>query len=160
MAGPDGTLNIRWSCEPDQAGTTWELTATGATSAKTVTFIFSGALTAEEAIPADGADGAAAATPEVTTAPAAGALAIELLEDPFVCNSETRVFGSLTGAEPGEEIAFTSPQATGIRNGTADASGNLDIRWSCDSTQAGTTWELTATGVASARVGTVSFTGS
>lgn len=151
MAGPDGTLPIRWSCAPDQAGTTWELTATGAISGKTVTFIFSGALAAEGTTPST----------EAGAAPApAGELTIDLIENPFVCNGETRIFGGLTGADPGEEIAFTSPQASGIKNGVADEAGDLDIRWSCDPDQAGTTWELTATGVTSGRATTVSFTGS
>jgi hypothetical protein len=147
-AEADGTLPIRWSCTPDQAGTTWELTATGVTSGKSATISFTGALES------------AAAPADPGTAPAEGTLAVELLEDPFVCNDEARVFGNLTGADAGEEIAFTSPQATGIKNGVADAAGNLSFRWVCSPDQAGTVWELTATGVTSAKTVSFSFTGS
>ncbi len=145
-ADANGGLPINWSCTPDQAGTTWELTASGVTSGKTVTFIFSGALAAE---------GDPAADPGAAPA----ALTVELIEDPFVCNSEGRVFGGLSGADPGEDVTFTSPQASAIKNGTADANGDLSIRWSCTPDQAGTVWELTATGVTSGRSVVFELTG-
>lgn len=143
-ANPDGTLSIRWQCDPEQAGTTWDITATGSTSAKTVTFSFTGA----------DASGA------TVTAPTPTDLTVSLVEDPFKCDGETRIFGGLSGAEADEEVAFTSPQASGIRNGQADADGNLSIRWQCEPAQAGTQWELTATGVESGRSVTFTFTGS
>ncbi len=146
-ADASGALPINWSCTPDQAGTTWELTASGVTSGKTVTFIFSGALAA---------DGAPAPDPGA----AAAALTVELVEDPFVCNGEVRIFGGLSGADPGEEVAFTSPQASAIKNGTADANGDLAVRWTCTPDQAGTVWELTATGVTSGKAVSFALTGS
>ncbi len=139
-ADVNGELPIRWQCEPDQAGTTWALTATGETSGRTVTFQFAGVT--------------APGQPEPT------ALSVEVIEDPFVCNGETRIFAGLSGAEPNEEVAFSSPQSPGLRSGTADADGNLPLRWQCDPDQAGTMWELTATGENSGRTVTFTFTGS
>jgi cytoskeletal protein RodZ len=143
-ADANGQLPIRWSCDPEQAGTTWELTAAGVTSGKSVTFIFAGAIAAEP-----------------TTVPGAppAALNVVLNENPFACNSEVRVFGRLSGADPGEEIAFTSPQASDIGNGTADENGERPIRWSCGPERVGTSWDLTATGVTSGRTVTFSFSG-
>ncbi len=155
-ADATGSLPIRWSCTPDQAGTTWELTATGVTSSRTVTFLFAGV--------SEPADDATAAPGEDTTAPATGQpaeeMVVEIVEDPFVCDGTVRVFGELTGADPTEEVAFTSPQASDISSGTADDTGALSIRWSCSPDQAGTTWELVATGVTSGRTASFSFTGS
>ncbi|MGB5758187.1 MAG: hypothetical protein WBM50_14815 [Acidimicrobiales bacterium] len=141
-ADANGVLPIRWNCEPEQAGTTWELTATGTTSGKSATFIFAGA------------------TEPTTPTSAATALRVNLVENPFACNGEARIFGGLTGAEPGEQVTFTSPQATDIAPGTADADGALSIRWVCAPDKAGTTWEVTATGVSSGRSVVFSFTGS
>lgn len=138
-----GELPIRWQCDPDQAGITWELTATGVTSGKSVTFIFAGAVDA----------GGTVVDSEPTE------LMVVLTEDPFSCDGVSRVFGSLSGAEPGEQVGFSSPQASGILNGTAGDDGNLDIRWQCDADRVGTTWELTATGLTSGRTVTFSFSG-
>lgn len=147
QADADGVLPINWQCGAEQAGTTWELTATGITSGKAATFIFAGVTEA----------------PPVTNeqpAAAAGEMTVAVFEDPFSCDGTSRVFGELSGADPNEEISFTSPQATGISNGQADAQGVLPIRWLCGADQAGTTWELTATGVTSGRTVVFSFTGS
>ncbi|MEM7273781.1 MAG: hypothetical protein AAF547_11925 [Actinomycetota bacterium] len=143
-AAEDGTLAIRWQCDPEQVGTTWELTATGAQSGKSVQFSFTGA----------DADGSTATTVPSTT------LEITLIEDPFRCDGETRIFGGLSGADANEQIAFSSPQSSGIQPGMADANGELSIRWNCDASQIGTEWQLTATGVTSGRSVTFTFTGS
>lgn len=142
-ADANGELPLRWQCDPQQAGTTWELTATGVTSGKTVTFLFAGAAAA------------AGAEPVTPTA-----LTVTVTEDPFSCDGTAREFAQLSGADPNEEVAFSSPQSPGLRSGTADADGNLPVRWSCEPTQAGTVWELTATGVTSGRTVTFTFTGS
>ncbi|MGI9598844.1 MAG: hypothetical protein ACR2QK_21950 [Acidimicrobiales bacterium] len=141
-ADANGVLPIRWQCDPEQAGTTWQLTATGVESGKTVTFIFAGAT-----------------QPAGSTTVVPTELTVNLVENPFVCNSETRIFGGLSGADPNETVAFSSPQASSILPGTADADGALPIRWQCDPEQAGTTWELTATGETSGRTVTFSFVG-
>ena len=123
---------------------------TGTVSGKSATFIFAGALT-----PGDSSTGTTAAS---GADPAA--LEVTLIEDPFSCNNEARIFGGLAGASANEQVSFTSPQATGISPGTADADGNLDVRWVCGPEQVGTTWEITATGVDSGRSVTFSLTGS
>ena len=154
MADASGELPIRWQCEPSQAGTTWVLTATGETSGRSVTFQFAGVTDPGDPAPDPGDDPAPDPDPEPT------ALAVEVIENPFVCDSETRIFAGLSGAEPNEQVAFSSPQSPGLRSGTADADGNLPIRWNCDPDQAGTMWELTATGETSGRTVTFTFTGS
>jgi hypothetical protein len=140
QADASGELPIRWQCDPSQAGTTWELTATGEVSGRSVTFLFAG----------------------VTDpgGPGETALSVEVIEDPFVCNGETRIFAGLSGAEPNEGIAFSSPQSPNLRSGEADANGEVPLRWQCDAAQAGTVWELTATGETSGRTVTFSFTGA
>jgi hypothetical protein len=152
-ADGDGVLPIRWNCDPEQAGTVWELTAAGVTSGKSVTFIFAGALAADEAT----------GTTTATTGPSTAApteLTVQLTENPFRCDGVTRVFGTLSGATPNEEILFSSPQSSGLSSGTAGEDGTLPIRWQCDADQAATVWELTATGATSGRSVTFSLTGS
>lgn len=143
-AAEDGTLPIRWQCDPEQIGTTWDITAAGVVSGKSVQFSFTGA----------------DATGSTDTTVPSTVLNINLIEDPFRCDGVTRIFGGLSGADPNEQIAFSSPQSSGIQPGTADANGELEIRWQCDDTQVGTQWELTATGVTSGRSATFTFTGS
>ncbi len=155
-ADANGELPIRWQCEPTQAGTTWELTATGDTSGRTITFIFAGVSS-----PGDGSatptTGGTETTQTTTATPTA--LAVQVTEDPFVCNGEVRAFAAISGAAPNESVAFSSPQSSGLRSGQADADGNLSVRWQCDPEQVGTVWELTATGETSGATVTFSFTG-
>ena len=147
-ADANGELPIRWQCDPEQAGTTWELTAAGETSGRSVTFLFAGVTDSGDTAPGG------------TTTPATPTeLTVDVIEDPFACDGEVRVFGGLSGAEPNEAVAFSSPQSPGLRPGMADAEGNLPIRWQCDPDQVGTTWELTATGETSGRTVTFTFTG-
>ena len=86
-------------------------------------------------------------------------LNIQLQSPDFECDGTAREFGTISGAAPDEEIAFTSPQSPNLRTGQADANGELPIRWSCTPDQVGMVWELTATGVTSGLSGTVVFTG-
>ncbi len=145
-ADANGELPIRWQCDPEQAGTTWQLTATGETSGRTATFLFAGVTEAADPDEPDPVDPVE--------------LTVEVIEDPFACDGGTRVFAGLSGLEPNETVAFSSPQSPGLRSGTADAEGNLPVRWQCDPEQAGTMWDLTATGETSGRAVTFSFTGS
>ncbi len=145
-----GNLSFRWVCDPGQVGTSWVITVTGATSGKNATFSFLGVATAEEA---------AAVTPEqagVVDTAELDPLQVTVTENPFNCDGEPRDFATLTGALPSAQIDFESAQATGLRPGTADADGNLTIRWQCLPDQAGTVWELTATEASTER--SVSFT--
>ncbi len=163
QAADDGTLPIRWQCTADQVGTVWNLTAAGSTSGKVAFFEVVGAAPGTSGN-ADGTSTPITVSPEESTTSTVqkvgGELTAVVTEDPFVCNGQAREFGKLSGAEPNEEIGFTSPQATGISSGNADANGERAIRWSCTPDQAGTTWELTATGKTSGRTVTVSFTGA
>lgn len=70
--------------------------------------------------------------------PAASSLSLTISENPFVCNSQSRVFGRLSGAVPGERIEFFSPQATiALDAGTADSSGQQALKWYCDPGESG-----------------------
>ncbi len=151
-ADANGELPIRWVCDPAQAGTTWELTATGETSGRVATFVFAGVTAPTDTTETTGST--------VDPGPEPTALSVELIENPFSCDGGTRVFAGISGAEPNESIAFSSPQSSGLNPGTADADGNVAVRWVCDPEQVGTTWELTATGETSGRTVTFSFTGS
>lgn len=134
VADPGGQATVNWQCSASQAGTTWDITATGAISGRSVSF--------QLVTPAQGGD-----------------LQVALTENPFLCDSQTRVFGTITGAGPDESIDFTSPDTDGIRSGLADGTGTLDIRWQCDPADAGRTWRLTATGASTGRTATFEFTG-
>ncbi len=145
-----GNLSFRWVCDAGQVGTNWFITVTGAISGKNATFSFLGVATAEEA---------AAVSPEQAGAinvEELGPLNVTVSENPFNCDGEPRDFATLTGALPSAQIDFDSAQATGLRPGTADADGNLTIRWQCLPEQAGTVWEISATEASTER--TVSFT--
>jgi Cutinase len=62
--------------------------------------------------------------------PPLGSLSYSLSENPFLCNSSSRVFGQITGAQPGETFSFSSPQASlPLRSGPADPNGVLPINW-------------------------------
>lgn len=150
QADENGRLPIRWSCTPDQVGTVWELTATGAMSGLAGTATFTGVAEGE------GPD----TTVEITTTTVdLGELTATLTESPFTCDGEVRVFGAISRATPNGQISFTSPQASGIRPGTADEQGLREMRWSCTPDQVGTVWELTATDDATGRTVTFELTG-
>lgn len=91
---------------------------------------------------------------------ALNALDMQLASSLFVCDGTTQPLGQIRGAEPNEEITFTSPQSSALSPGQADELGNLPIRWNCTPDQIGTTWDLTATGVTSNKTATVRFTGA
>ena len=131
-----GTSRVFWQCDRRDDGTTWELTVTeDAPTRRTVTFTF-GATTLESPV------------------------AVDLLEDPFVCNSATREVAVLRNFVSRETIDFESPQSDAIRSGTADETGGLPVRWSCDASQAGTVWEVTATGATSGASITFTISGA
>jgi hypothetical protein len=107
---------------------TWELTATGDLSERTVTFLVTGA-----------------------PAPLAPDPTLTMTEDPFRCDGSTRYFATITGFAPREFVDFESPQADAISQGQADADGAILLRWTCDPNDSGTVWNVTATGATSAR---------
>ena len=143
--GADGRLVLNWQCGPDGAGRTWDLTATGAESGRTVTITFTGV-----------ADPQGGAEPTIASG--------TLFEDPFACDGSRRPVGSLTGLLAGEYVDFESPQADSLREGRADGSGELVVNWQCDASDLrpdGTmTWDVTATGRQSQRSTTLRITGA
>lgn len=136
-ADENGDLPVRWTCGDDGAGTVWELTATGARSQRTITFAIEGL--------------AAPPAPDPT---------VTLMEDPFVCDGATRVVATIGGFLSGEFVDFTSPEADTLRQGQADDTGALPVRWTCGSDDIGRTWDVTATGTTSDRAVTFRITGT
>ncbi len=124
-ADAGGSARLFWQCDRRDEGTTWELTVTEATPARrSATFSF-GSTTLESPV------------------------TIQVIEVPFVCDGTTRQVAVLQRFVPREAVDFESPQAEAIRQGRADSEGNLPVRWTCDPDQAGTVWEITATGMTS-----------
>ena len=131
-----GTSRVFWQCDRRDDGTTWQLTTTeDAPTRRSVTFTF-GATTLESPV------------------------AIEVLEEPFVCDGATREFAVLRNFVSRETIDFESPQSDAIRSGIADGDGSLPVRWSCDADRIGTVWEVTATGATSGASLSFTITGA
>lgn len=134
-----GELPIRWQCRTDDAGKTWTLTAVGVESGRSTTLTFSGAAPPEGSITE---------------------LAVTFSENPFACDGSSRTFATISNFLPREFVDFSSPQATAIRQGRADESGNLPIRWQCGSAEIDKVWDLTATGASSGQTITMTVTGA
>jgi len=154
QADENGRLPIRWSCTPDQVGTVWELTATGAESALSASTSFTGVAEGTPIV-----EQATTTTMATTTTFEVGEFTVVLTENPFTCDGGARVFGTLSGATPNGQISFSSPQTSGISPGTADETGSRPMRWSCSPDQADTVWELTATDDATGRSVTFKLSG-
>lgn len=137
QADASGDLAIQWTCEATDADTVWELTATGARSGRTVTFTLSGA--------------APTPAPDPT---------ITITENPFRCDDTTRFFATISGFTPREFVDFTSPQAENLRQGQADETGALQVRWTCGADDTDRIWDITATGATSQRSVTFQITGA
>lgn len=134
-AGAGGSLRLFWQCDRRDEGTTWELTVTEATStARSTTFSF-GSTTLDNPV------------------------TVELVDDRIVCDGETRQVAVLRRFVARETIDFESPQAPVIRQGRADADGSAPVRWTCSADQAGTVWQITATGLTSGASVTFTITG-
>lgn len=87
--------------------------------------------------------------------PTGGTLTLSVSENPFRCDGESRSFGRLTGAAPGERIDFSSPRASGLLSGNADSSGALTLKWQCNPGEGG---QITLSArSASGRTGQVTF---
>ena len=137
-ADTNGAKNLRWQCDPEDAGKVWQLTVLGVSSRRTTTLTITGAAPAQ--------------------APS-GDLALSITEEPFACDGQSRAFATISNLAPGELVDFTSPQSSSLRQGQADSDGSLPVRWQCEATEAGTVWELTATGVTSGKTLTFQFAG-
>ena len=78
-----------------------------------------------------------------------GSLRVSWTENPFTCDGGVRKLGTISGFSPGEGIRYTSPDVSGLLQGTANSSGVGYMQWQCDrGTQS---WELRATGITSGR---------
>lgn len=138
-ADENGSLPLNWQCGTDEVGTTWTLTAYGVSSGRSVTVTFTG-----------GAPAAGSVTP----------LSLTVAEDPFVCNDQSRPFATIGNLLPNEFVDFTSPDADNLREGQANESGLLPIRWLCSADEIGQVWTITATGRASGKSIAVTITGA
>lgn len=137
QANGSGDLPLRWTCGVADAGTVWELTATGVRSGRTVTFTLAGA--------------AAQPAPDPI---------VTISENPFRCNDTTRFAATISGFTPREFVDFTSPQAKNLRQGQADETGALQVRWTCGDNDIDRSWDVTATGATSQRSVTFQITGA
>lgn len=137
-ADENGALPIRWQCNIADVGTTWDLTAYGVDSGRSVTVSFT-------AGPADSGT--------------AIALTVTVAEEPFVCDGQSRAFATIGNLVPNEFVDFSSPDAANLRQGQANNDGLLPIRWQCDPEDDGRVWSLTATGRSSGRTVTLVITG-
>ncbi|MEL6983870.1 MAG: hypothetical protein AAFO29_15700, partial [Actinomycetota bacterium] len=73
-----------------------------------------------------------------------------------ICDGSEQRAGTIRDAAPGELIELSSPMPIDVAQTRADADGNSILRWTCDPSEAGLRWDLTATGAESDR--TVRFT--
>lgn len=84
-----------------------------------------------------------------------GPMRVSFIENPFVCDGQTRNLGTISGARSGERITFSSPTLGSLIPGTANNTGALTMIWTCDPQGAGASHTVTARGERSGR--TVTF---
>lgn len=94
--------------------------------------------------------------PPTTTppSPAGSSLQANLTLNPVPCDATTHGIGSITGANAGERITFTSPGLS-LLAGSANSSGSLGIIWTCSPSETNKSWAITARAATSGR--TVTF---
>ncbi len=132
QAEPDGTLPVFWQCDRRDAELAIELAVTEVTPDRRGTVV------------------------NFTTVATESSVAVEIIEEPFVCDDTTRQFAVIRGLISGEYVDFESAQSEAIRQGRVGQDGLLPLRWHCTADEAGTVWEVTATGRTSGE--SVSFT--
>jgi hypothetical protein len=125
QANAAGEITLRWQCGRADIGKTWVITVLGISSGRSTTVTITGG-----------------EPPEGTFAD----VAIAYDEDPFRCDGDSRAFATLSNFLSREYVDFTSADAGPMRQGQADETGSLSIRWQCDPADAGRTWDVTATG--------------
>lgn len=136
-ADADGTYRLTWRCAPTEAGQPWELRVQGEASGRRATVFVTGTAT----------------DPDIVDT-----LQLTLLEDTFVCDGNSREVGELSNAEAWEVVAFTAERSGDLADGAADADGHLTLRWQCSPDEAAT-WQVTASGLQSNRVGEFTIVG-
>ena len=97
----------------------------------------------------------APAPPPKTPAPTI-TLNLTVTENPFRCDGQSRVFGQLSGALPGETLSYSSVPPQTLTNGVADSNGDHPLDWQCNPGDSGPD-TLTARGLSSGRSGSVTF---
>lgn len=128
-----GEVPLWWICRPDEA-TDWEVVVEGQQVDQSLRFVVNGVAAVAEDLPE---------------------LRVAVSEDPFSCDGTSRTFATVSNLYAFETVTFTSKEADGLIDGTADETGELPIRWQCGLADVAKTWTLTATGVDSGR--TISF---
>jgi hypothetical protein len=133
-----GEADLRWRCEPGAEGTlTFEVSAASGASAS---FQASGVVPPPPPPPPPTPP---PPPPSTTEAPR---VRIVYTEEPFRCDGGSRYFAVLSGFGPGETVLFRSPGIATLNPGRADGTGELEVRWRCEPSFAGRTWDVTATG--------------
>lgn len=128
-ADGQGALTARWQCVGADVGKQWQLTATGVDSQRSATITITGAAP--------------------TGAPAE--LTITFSENPFQCDGASRIFAVIANLAPNELVDFSSSQTGALRQGEADETGQVPIRWQCGAADIDAIWDVTATGATSGR---------
>ncbi len=137
VADEQGTYQLLWSCEPNEASLSWDLTATGTRSNRSVTLRLVGSY----------------------RDPGGRTLVFTPDRRPLVCDGTSQVVGRLEKAEPDEPVDFTAGDADPLRQGQADGAGTLAVNWRCQPEESATTWTVQATGQDSGRVATFEIIG-
>lgn len=137
VADEQGTYQLLWSCEPNEASLSWDLTATGTTSNRSVSFRLIGSY--ED--------------------PGGRTLVFTPTRQPLVCDGTSHVAGRLENADPYEPVNFTAADAEPLRQGQADRAGVLTVNWRCRPEESQTTWTVEAIGERSGRVASFEIAG-
>ncbi len=125
FAGPDGVVEVRWTCSPGEDGREWRLTATGVSSGRTADLIIVG----RAPRPSDPGD-----------------IVVEIVENPFVCDRGVRPVARLSNLTPNAGLdLIVTPQDEPLRPSAAGADGSVTLFWQCDRREEGTNWVLTVT---------------
>lgn len=135
-ADDDGTHQLFWSCEPNEAGLSWELTATGSASGRSARFRINGSYR----------------DPDL-------GLVFTPAEQPMTCDGTSRAVGRLDNAEPDEIVDFSADDVDGLRTGVADGLGTVIVNWRCEPEESDRTWTVEAVGRRSGRAALIDITG-
>lgn len=98
----------------------------------------------------------------VTLAGASSAHALTTSQSEYwiPCDGVTHQLGTLNAAAPGERVTFYSAELGWLLPGTANASGSIGLIWTCDASDIGATWHVTANGNSSGMITEFTVTGT
>lgn len=137
VADNQGTFQLQWQCEPHETALFWDVTAS-TDSGGSIDFRIQGAYT----------DPAADRVLEYAQG-----------STPLFCDGVRRIIGYVTKAEPLEAVTFSSPEASSLVGGSADAEGRVEVYWQCLPEDTGRSWSVRAAGTRSGRSVTFDVTG-